>query len=157
MQVIERWMLQVSQHGGIERFDDLHIDDIDPQWKNRNLWAEASGLAFRSAVEVRNRLSLPFTVGLGMSLRPDAVVTNDVGLAELISRVDWTPPSLYLFRQGKEPGHDLKSDISSGSLAADSVSLAFRAIDIPAAKSGVLLRFRRRDSDDYTTSAFLFG
>jgi hypothetical protein len=155
--VIERWMLQVSQDGGIERFDDLHIDQIDPRWKNRPLWAEASSSAFRSGVDVRNRLKLPLIVGLGMSLHSDTVVGDDIGLAELITQVDWSPPSLYLFREGQEPGSDLNAEIRSGRIDADAVSMHFRAIDVPAAKSGVILRFRRSRSGEHTTSAFLFG
>ena len=156
--VIEQWMTQVSQDGGIARYDDLHLDAIDPRWKDRRLWAEASSSAFQSGVEVRNQLKLPYILGLGMSLRPDAVeMTNDIRLAEMTSQVDWTPPSLYLFCQGQDPGSDLKAAIHAGRIEADGVSMEFRTIDVPAAKSGLFLRFKRSGSDQYTTSAFILG
>jgi hypothetical protein len=156
--VIEQWMMQVSRDGGIARFDDLHVDAIDPLWKKRELWAEACRRAFQSDVEVRDKLGLPLTVALGMSLRSDSVVmTSGVRLAELISLLDWTPPSLYLFFRGQEPGTDLESAISSGRIEADSISAAFIAVDMPNATSGMFLRFRRTGSVEFTTSAFLLG
>jgi hypothetical protein len=36
-QIIEKWMLTVSQNGGIQRSDDLHIDRIDEAWRSRSL------------------------------------------------------------------------------------------------------------------------
>jgi hypothetical protein len=30
---IRRWMLATVSDGGIERLDDLHVDDIDGRWK----------------------------------------------------------------------------------------------------------------------------
>jgi hypothetical protein len=158
IRVIESWMMQVSEDGGIERYDDLHVDDIDPDWKNRNLWAEASYWTFQSAVEVRDKLKLPFTLGLGMSLRSDELEEgHGIHLTQLISQVDWTPPSLYLFKRGQEPGNDLDAAIHSGSIAADAASVEFRVLDVPDAKTGLFLRFRRNGSDEYINSAFIFG
>ena len=60
-------------------------------------------------------LKLPYILGRGMSLRSDVVeMINDIRLGELISRVDWTPPSLYLFCKGQDPGKDLKAAIHAG-------------------------------------------
>jgi hypothetical protein len=158
LRVLEGWMRRVVQDGGIERYDDLHIDAIDPDWKNRNLWVEASYWAFQTAVEVRDKLKLPFTLGLGMSLRSAEVQKDDkVQLARLISQVDWTPPSLYLFRGGQEPGSDLDAAIHSNKIGFDAVSANFKLLDVPAAKTGLFLRFKRIDSDEYTNSAFVFG
>ena len=156
--VVEGWMSQVVQDGGVERCDDLHIDVIDPEWKSRNLWAEAAYWAFQTAIEVRDRLKLPLTLGLGMSLCSDELRKDEsVRLAQLISQVDWTPPSLYLFRPGQEPGSDLAEAIHSKKIGSDTVSLNFKVLDVPAAKTGLFLRFRRMDSDEYTNSAFIFG
>jgi hypothetical protein len=70
MRVIEQWMTQISQDGGIARYDDLHLDAINPRWKDRELWAEASSSTFQSGVEVRNRLKLPYILGLVVSIHP---------------------------------------------------------------------------------------
>jgi hypothetical protein len=155
---IEQWMTQISRDGGIARFDDLHLDAIDQLWTKRKLWAEASGWAFQFGIDARVRLNLPFTFGLGMSLRPDSITpANGIRLAERIARVGWTPPSLYLFYPGQEPGSDLRGMIDAGRVEADSISASFKPIDVPAAKAGWFLRFKLSRSDEYTVSAFLLG
>ena len=89
LQVIEGWMARVGQDGGIERCDDLHIDAIDPEWAVRSLWSEASRWAFQAAVEVGDRLRLPFTLGLGMSLRSDELWRDEgVELTRLVYQVN---------------------------------------------------------------------
>ena len=46
--VIEEWMLSVVQNGGVERFDDLHVDRIDRNWRSPQLWIEEGWRLFRS-------------------------------------------------------------------------------------------------------------
>jgi hypothetical protein len=155
---IEQWMTQISRDGGIARYDDLHLDAIDQLWRKRELWEEASRWAFQFGIDSRDRLNLPFTLGLGMSLRPDSITpANGIRLEELIACVDWTPPSLYLFYPGEEPGSDLRRAIDASRVEADGISASFIPIDVPAAKAGWFLRFKLSGSDEYTTSAFLLG
>jgi hypothetical protein len=102
---IETWMLTIVQDGGVARFDDLHIDQIDEQWKPREMWIQGGVEAFRLALMVRDRHQLPFTVGLGFSLESGEQLTSvdfQTG-EEFMARVDWSPPSLYLFGPGREP------------------------------------------------------
>jgi hypothetical protein len=104
--IIEQWMLTVLSDGGIDRFDDLHIDTIDAIWRSRSFWVEGGLAAFRLALRLRDRHSIPVKVELAFSLK-----TNDrrTGadfdtLEQFALRLDWTPPSLYLFRTGGEHG-----------------------------------------------------
>jgi hypothetical protein len=155
---IEIWMLNVSQDGGIDRYDDLHIDSIDPEWKSREARISGGLLAFQDAVRTRDKLTLPVTVALGLSLISENFVWSEtVGFAQLRPRLDWTPPSLYLFREGEEPGTDFDQAIRDGLVDPDAVSIAFNLVDVPGFRAGRLLRFRRTGSDEYTHSAFLFG
>ncbi|HEY6446712.1 MAG TPA: hypothetical protein VIY53_09655 [Acidobacteriaceae bacterium] len=155
--VIEQWMMQVSQNGGVERYDHLHIDAIDPLWKTRGLWAEASLWAFEEGIAIRDRLIMPFTLGLGVSLEDNSPeIVGDIRLAELMARADWSSPSLYLFYPGQEPGNDSRAAIRDGNVEAGAVSLPFRVTDVPVAKSAVFLRFASRDSEVHN-SAFLLG
>jgi hypothetical protein len=97
--IIERWMTAVSRDGGIERFDHLHIDKIDETWRSKPSWIEGGLAAFRVALRLRDRHRLPVKVELSFSLRSDNKKT-DVDFRtpeEFASRLDWTPPSLYLF------------------------------------------------------------
>lgn len=158
IRAIEAWMLSVSHDDGIDRYDDLHIDRIDPEWKAREAWISGGLLAFQEAVQTRNRLALPNIVALGLSLIPEDFIWSEVaGLAQLRPKLDWTPPSLYLFREGEDPGTDLDKAIRDGLVGTDSISAAFTLDDVPGFRAGWLLRFRRTCSDEYTHSAFLFG
>jgi hypothetical protein len=157
-QVIERWMMQASQSGKTPSGEDLHLDAIDSRWRNRQFWVEASKLAFQIGAATRDKLNLPLAVGLGMSLQSEAVtIPGEISLADLLSLVDWTPPSLYLFSNEEELGRDLERAIHERRVEMDAVSLKFRTVDVPAAKSGVFLRFRRISSDEHTCSAFILG
>jgi hypothetical protein len=102
---IEQWMLTIVSDGGVLRFDDLHIDKIDPGWALRMQWIEGGLEALRIGLVVRDRNQLPFTVGLGFSLeagsRPIDVDFEVRG--DLQEKFDWSPPSLYLFKRGEEP------------------------------------------------------
>jgi hypothetical protein len=102
---IERWMRDVIADGGIDRHDDLHVDQIDRQWTARERWLEAGSRALSMAVGLRNRIAPDLTVALAFSLQsgperrgPD--FNDTMGLQE---RLDASPPSLYLFRKGEEP------------------------------------------------------
>ena len=55
-------MLDIATDGGVEKFDDLHIDEIDENWKPRERWFEAGIKAFRIAMELRKEYELPFLV-----------------------------------------------------------------------------------------------
>jgi hypothetical protein len=104
-EVIERWMLTIVTDGGVTRFDDLHIDEIDEQWKDRSLWVSAGLEAYRIAVALRNRHQLPFVVALGFSLEggPESQGMDFHTPAEFAERLDWSPPSLYLFHPDRTP------------------------------------------------------
>ncbi len=102
---IEKWMLAIISDGGIDRLDHLHIDPINPRWKDKNRWIEGGLEAFRIALSVRDQHRLPFTVSLTFSLVDiDHLCGIDFQTREdLLAKLDWAPPSLYLFDRGKEP------------------------------------------------------
>jgi hypothetical protein len=158
MSAIEHWMLNVVRDGGIDLYDDLHVDSIDPAWKAKDAWVGGGVWAFHEAVQLRNELGLPYTVALGFSLSAETYDwSENAGIGQLESRLDWSPPSLYLFREGEEPDVDLGRAIQSGQVAPDATSKKFSLAEVAGLKAGLLLRFKRRNSDEYTQSAFLLG
>src|SRR5438067_13823206 len=93
-QTIEAWMLTIMKDGGIERFDDLHIDSIDDKWKSRRLWIEGALTAHKMALEFRDLHRLPVTVAVAFSLQAG---TQRVGVdfhtpEELLAQLNWMPP-----------------------------------------------------------------
>lgn len=98
-------MLSTIRSGGIERFTDLHIDNIDLAWKKREHWFDGGLEALRIATIERTSNKLPFDVVLVYSLKAgtDPLGINFSDTATLQEEFDWSPPSLYLIKKGEKP------------------------------------------------------
>jgi hypothetical protein len=160
-QVIEGWMLTVSQDGGIERFDDLHIDRIDETWRSKQLWVEG-GLDFRIAMRLRDRHKLRVEVVLGFSLQADdkRIGINFKTREEFAKWLDWTPPSLYLFEARIEHGLENERAIREGHLYDDAVVEELNLNLFGTLEQGqryFYMEFRRKEEAQYCRSVFLRG
>ena len=114
---IESWMLAIIADGGVDRYDDLHVDQIDSAWKRRELWLPAALQAYELAIEIRDRNDLQFSVVLGFSLRSGEQMKsmNFKTRAEFEREFNQTPPPLYLFRPEQEAWlHEQNSGAKSG-------------------------------------------
>jgi hypothetical protein len=102
---IEQWTLTNIKRRGDEKFDDFHIDKIDEQWKPREVWFDGGIEALELAIELRDLHAPEFTVAVGFSLLPGKPLSKfDFSKrAQFMRSVDWSPPSLYLFRRNGEP------------------------------------------------------
>jgi hypothetical protein len=103
-QAIEKWMLSSVGRRGFEQYDDLHIDQIEARWADRAMWIDGGLEALQYAVSLRDQHALSFTVALAYSLvehKPQSEAPRTRN--ELAAQMDWSPPSLYLFRKGREP------------------------------------------------------
>jgi len=150
-EIIEQWMLTIVSDGGIRRFDHLHIDQVDSEWSQRNKWIEGGLEALRIAIAIRNRNQLPFAVGLGFSLEsgdhPRGVDFHTK--EEFCERLDWSPPSLYLFHRGEEPHTE------SG--IADVRGLDPSILSVEGDLRCYYLEFRQPDADEHYRSVFVEG
>jgi hypothetical protein len=160
-QIIEEWMLAVSQNG-IERFDDLHIDRIDENWRSRQLWVQGAMDAFQIAVRLRNEHQLPFKVVLGFSLR---AIGKKIGVDfrtqdQFDDCLNSTPPSLYL-----RPRTDYKLEheraIKEGIVDADAVVADLDDMNVlsplEAGTRCLYLEFKRAGDTEYCRSVLLEG
>jgi len=97
-------MLATVSGGGIERLDDLHLDDIDAAWKDPTSWVSAALTAYRLALRIRCELGFDVTIALAFSLIDPQDTSEDLfdTRAEFEKQLDWSPPSLYLFRVGDQ-------------------------------------------------------
>ena len=94
-------MLATISNGGIDRLDDLHVDAIDENWKQRISWISASIRAYELAVNLQSNLGLSVKVILAFSLLDGTGQTFDTE-EEFESQLDWSPPSLYLLEAGDQ-------------------------------------------------------
>jgi hypothetical protein len=101
---IRRWMLATVSDGGIQRLDNLHLDDIDATWKDPTSWVSAGLIAYGLALGIRQELGLDVTVVLAFSLVDAQETSGDVFETEeeFQKQLDWSPPSLYLFKAGDQ-------------------------------------------------------
>lgn len=113
-------MLEVLVDGGRERLDDLHVDQIDAEWGSRDRWVDAGLEALRLAVELRDAHHLDVAVVLAFSLNSPAIHPFKER-RDFEAAVDWSPPSLYLFRPGTQ----------QASVAAFSAELSTMQADCP--------------------------
>ena len=161
-QVIERWMLTIVTDGGIARLDDLHIDQIDEQWKDRNVWVRAAFEAYRIAVALRNRYQLPFVVALGFSLEtgPESQGLDFYTPAEFAERLNWSPPSLYLFHPDRTPRAGAQSPAHQSS-PGDSGTIqdldpGIFGVELTAQRT-YYMTFKSQGSEEHVRSVFVEG
>ena len=104
-------MLSTIKTRGIERYDDLHVDQVDQHWRPRKHWISGGLEALQVAIELRESHRIPVGVALGCSLHAEGVTSWPAltSMQELSNQLDWSPPSLYLFHKGKEPWREAGS------------------------------------------------
>lgn len=158
--VIESWMRSTLKTNGIERFDDLHIDQIDVGWKKRETWMDAGFKALKIAIALRDRYHLPVDITLAFSLLSGRVpygidFKNDV---ELEKRFDWSPPSLYLLDPGSKPWSQTHKDLESDpkTLIVKEISPQQLGISQPF-ENCYHVEFRPRESSEYRRTLFFMG
>jgi len=95
-------MLAVIADGGMDRYDDLHVDRIDSDWTSKQFWFDGGLEAHQTAVCLRASHRLDVVVVLAFSLSESAAYPFSTR-QEVEAAFDWSPPSLYLFRPGEEP------------------------------------------------------
>jgi hypothetical protein len=104
--IIETWMADCVRKGGIDRYDELHIDHIDEAWCAPGAWITASLETLRLATSIRDLAGYrDLSVAVAFSLRstPKRRGVDFTTQGELEERLDRTPPSLYIFSRGREP------------------------------------------------------
>jgi hypothetical protein len=114
-------MQHILATGGIERFDDLHIDQIDPTWSERPQWIRGMAESLKAARSVRSNVAPNKVIALMCALG-DGPAKTPRNVDELAAQLDWTPPSLYLFDVGKEPWAELRLTDKLLNLAPDGFS-----------------------------------
>lgn len=154
---IRSWMLAVVKDGGIDRYDDLHLDRIEPRWKDPKTWIPAGLHAFDLALNIRDLERLSFSVVLGFSLKSSIErkrvkfgakrdVENDLGQ---------TPPSLYLFRPGQEPWAEAAHCSHNQKVTIENVNPAIFGASLRV-KQCFYFEFRN-DTEEHSRSILLAG
>ena len=157
---IRSWLLTTFQSNGIERFSDLHIDRIDPEWRARKYWLKAGLTALHIAADQRTRHNLPVDIALVFSLKTgtDPVGINFRDAATLQEEFDWSPPSLYLLKKGEKPWSCGASKDSSARLEVMTKSIDSRLFDSGGLSvESYFMEFKPTDTIEYSRTVHLIG
>jgi hypothetical protein len=148
--IIRNWMLEAFSDGGIKRFDHLHVDNIDPAWKNPTSWVSAGLTAYALALGIQRELGLDVMVALSFGLVDAQDASGDMfeTQEEFEKELDWSPPSLYLF----EPGDQRHL---AGTVLSDPLPKVLTS-QLPAGTKSFLLRWVGEDGD-HRRSVFVEG
>lgn len=150
--IIETWMSDCVQSGGIERHDELHIDRIDAAWRAPAIWISASLEALKLATSIRDSarysgLSIVLAFSLQSTLQRKGVDFNSTG--ELEERLDHTPPSLYIFPRGKEPWIQFAEGVTIKKIDVNIFGSSLKP------KECFYMEFKEAGEDEYYRSVFL--
>jgi hypothetical protein len=149
-------MRRVMVDGGIERRDDLHIDQIDARFRDRRTWLSGALLAFDLAIRLRDEHAPAYTIVLALSLSSEAwpIGINFRTTEELEREFNWSPPSLYLFHEWEEPWNDPETIALPDQVLKE---LDFRSLfgDHVNADVCYFSEFRHPDIAEYSRSVFL--
>jgi hypothetical protein len=154
--VIEQWMGEVIHDGGMERLDDLHVDRIDLTWADRSRWIDAAIQSFQLALDIRTSHGYNCVVACAFSLEDDSkggAMPPD-SPEVLLTQMDWSPPSLYLF--GKIHEWDSIQQGSERNVALDNLKLF--GVRMPCSDCR-FVEFKREDLGEVTfrRSIWLIG
>lgn len=153
-------MTAIIEDGGIDRYDDLHIDRIEKQWKNHNLWLSGSISALQLALKQRDRHNPELVVAIGFTLKSTdkPMGLNFTTRKEIERQFDSSPPSIYLFYAGQELWAKRKDMAAVDKLLEPKVVVCDALFSdlLPYAKC-YFLEFFRPDDAEYRRSLFIAG
>ncbi|HYL85562.1 MAG TPA: hypothetical protein VE263_15105 [Candidatus Angelobacter sp.] len=163
-EIIQSWFNSAVHEGGIDRYDDLHIDQIDAAWKPRSKWIAAAVESFETALEVRDdyssdtHLTIVMAFALASELHPLGVTFQN--RSELEDAFSSTPPSLYLFREGGEFWTQAQ-ELSGKRINHDLVIKALNASELfgkmRKAVKCIYMEYLRIGDEEYSRDVFLAG
>lgn len=107
---IKSWLLKVTADGSWEKYNDLHIDEVDKAFKSKANWIVGGLECYTQAISIIQELNMPYTIELAFSLKSKKKVSDYIitDIGSLKKEFDYSPPSLYVFHNEWEGLKDLK-------------------------------------------------
>ncbi|MGD0547220.1 MAG: hypothetical protein ABR991_05265 [Terracidiphilus sp.] len=159
---IQAWFDAVIHDGGIDRFDELHVDVIDKKRKSRKSWISAALESFEIALEVRDEdvsgqeLTILLSFALVYDVRPLGVTFRD--RESLEKNLSYSPPSLLVFRKNNDFLDQWKSfedeTVSDNSVLIEMIAAKlFGELRRPV--KCIYSEYKRPEDDEYRRNLFL--
>ncbi len=103
----EKWASENLKDQGYLKQDHLHVDQANPDFKDRKNWMKGGLELFQKAIQYRNEKGLPFKIVLSIPLFSQTMGSEieipEIHKISLSMLNEWTPPSIYFYPSGKEP------------------------------------------------------
>lgn len=95
---IYEWMQKVVAEAADVDLHDVHIDRLDPRFRDRKSWIQGGLQCLTIASSLAKARESPIQVALVVSLRPRRTTHRNLPstLVEIERAVDWAPPSLLI-------------------------------------------------------------
>ncbi|UPT75520.1 MAG: hypothetical protein M0D55_07540 [Elusimicrobiota bacterium] len=150
-------MTSAFQNDSIRRFHDLHIDDIDPAWSEKQKWIVNGLSALEMACRMRDREKIPADVALVFSLKTarDPVGVNFRDRIGLTGEFDHSPPALYLLERGAKPWDFGAEAASVHPLESSNKILDPGPLELGALGACYFMEFRPADAVDFSRTVVL--
>lgn len=97
---IKEWLLKTVGDESWKEYNDLHIDTIDPFFKNKDNWLNGGLECYNIANKFLKEASLPFLLELAIVLKSKKKQQNYIikSFENIKKDLTQTPPSLYIYR-----------------------------------------------------------
>src|SRR5690348_2766567 len=102
-QLLETWVSSFVT--AKKQRDDIHVDQIDRAYADKDQWLRGATEILIAARDVRNvkKSICSFAVEFYLSPMPNKAAPKLTTAAELTAQFSWTPPMLVAYASGHEP------------------------------------------------------
>ena len=149
---LSKWIVSSCSKKG---FADMHIDQFDPELRDRSRWIEGGMNMLGLAVEARESVGCHYRLAVVYTLKTQNEDYEErfSTAEEFRQQLDYSPPSVFIAEPGLEPWITSQADDSVEVIfLADSIVQSIFPFASPC--SGLLMQYRPQDKEASTTVWF---
>jgi hypothetical protein len=142
---LEEWLVEVLKKEDWNAFNDIHIDQLDPNVK-KSKWIETGLIYLEELTSLKKLIAPKLLVAIAFSLRGSAKYKglNFRGAKEMLRESDDSPPSFYAFPSNFK----LFQQTIEKSLVIDNLN------DIPKDVISLYFEYRLKGDEEFRRSIF---
>ncbi|GAA4034873.1 hypothetical protein GCM10022409_19190 [Hymenobacter glaciei] len=99
MPALQEWVDEVIRGQRWEHFDDLHVDELDSQFRRPGRWMEASVMVLEVLEQLIARQNYQILLIIHLATTSVSAAGQPIDRLPLEDALGHTPPSFYLFPQ----------------------------------------------------------
>ncbi|MGY6560680.1 MAG: hypothetical protein ACXITV_01095 [Luteibaculaceae bacterium] len=103
---LQNWINQVISNKLWEEYIDLHINEIDQSFNQKDIWIRGSLFLFKCILSLIDKANYDVFLVIPLSCVSKKDLVTFTKLESLDNELDITPPSFYLFPKGERNYED---------------------------------------------------